>query len=167
MAAELIPVDAPPAVHAQAFLDAVAAQPKAFNMSEWLKMVGRDALSGLEPVQEVGSPPACGTTMCAAGWIVHNAGYTLRGVLEDGWRPYFSRFEAIAPNGRADDVGLVAAGLLGLNPGESEELFYGDDLHALAVMRRIARGDEWVEGQSIHEFAGVPSCEYCLEAGAQ
>lgn len=165
MAAEFIPADAPPAVHAQGVLDAVAANPEAFDMLDWFRGPRiLDAIhAGIAPELRPDEELSCGTTLCAAGWVCHNAGYKIRGNLGDRGmgRPYVTNYKVTpqaAPDAAPRDIQAVAEQLLGLTEDQSNQLFFTDDDHALAALRRIAAGDQWPPLDDIHDFADVYTC---------
>lgn len=64
------PFPATPAEVASAILEAIAAQPEAFTMEHWAMLLGVHSLVPDEA-------PACGSTLCAAGWAAHVTGWTL------------------------------------------------------------------------------------------
>ncbi|WP_329214869.1 hypothetical protein OG352_05390 [Streptomyces sp. NBC_01485] len=65
-----------PAEIAAAVLDRIEANQAAFNMYYWAHL---PESRQLDPDAE----PACGTTLCAAGWVAHLTGWTLVHLPED------------------------------------------------------------------------------------
>lgn len=68
--AEVTPKPATPATVASAVLDAIEAQPDAFDMEQWARLP--EALR-LAPEEA----PPYGSQLCAAGWTAHVTGWTL------------------------------------------------------------------------------------------
>ncbi|MFI5973557.1 hypothetical protein [Streptomyces sp. NPDC051452] len=131
---------ATPAAVASAVLDAIEAQPHAFDMEDWVYFP--DA-GQLPPDAE----PECGTTLCAAGWAARAAGWTIVALDDD------SRTQVLVrqPDGTDETVTVrtfaqkgeerrliaqVGAEVLGLKPGET--FFYADASTALHRLREIA-----------------------------
>lgn len=124
----MIDRDAPPAVHAQGILDSIEANPESFDMRHWMKGVMH-----LYPEEA----PSCETTLCAAGWAVHNAGYTL------SIQGKYSHGGAMAVDDKLHlhEVSVVARKLLGLKRAYSAYLFLDmGDSEAKTVLRDIAKG---------------------------
>lgn len=123
----------PPAEHAQGALDSIELEEQAFNMGRWCSNVPEEGL--LPNVR----PSSCGTTLCAAGFVAHNA----------GWR--------IIPGGDAEKDGVsrhvedVARDLLGPN---TDWIFYTNAETAKNALRMIAEG--FVPS---YETCGVPDSE--------
>lgn len=100
---------------ARRILDAIEQYPEAFDMDSWHggRPIGPD------------DAPACGTTMCVAGWAAHLEGWTLNGIDagKDGvWR-------------NADDVAAVA---LGLDDASADLLFYSTAERAREMLEEMA-----------------------------
>lgn len=131
----------PPAAHAAAALRSIEAEPQAFDMQDWIRDVGHHFV--LLPDQ---SPVSCGTTLCVAGWIAHNAGHK---VYPDG-------YNAAVGYATVRHVEEISRDLLRIDEAQGGQLFYSVDNpdRALAALRRIATGDQWPQGQRIEEFAG-------------
>lgn len=112
-----------PAEHAQGVLNSIEAEEAAFNMHAWIINTPD---GGLKPDQ---LPSVCGTTLCAAGWFAHNAGWTIR------------------PGGMATKDGVeshveeVALDLLEASDRELGWLFYCNDLTAKNALRELAAGN--------------------------
>ena len=60
-----------PAEHAKGVLDAIEREANAFKMDLWITNAPEE---GLAPDA---LPSGCGTALCAAGWVAHNAGWTI------------------------------------------------------------------------------------------
>ncbi|MFF3848016.1 hypothetical protein [Streptomyces sp. NPDC002328] len=73
---KVTPYPQTPAEVAAAVLDGIEANEAAFSMHYWVRTPVR---SPFTPDDE----PACGTTMCAAGWVAHVTGWTLVDLPED------------------------------------------------------------------------------------
>lgn len=125
-----VPVDATPAEHARAALASIEADPAGFDMGCWFYAQGDDVLLAATEVE-----PHCGTTMCAAGWIAHNAGFDL--MEADG--------DVIADQEGygAVEVGTLGAQLLGLTTWQANDLFTTSNGRAIGVLRRYANGETW------------------------
>lgn len=52
-------------------VQAIEAQPKHFNMCDWVTLYGDSHPEAFLKV--VKTPPTCGTAFCLAGWVVHEA----------------------------------------------------------------------------------------------
>ncbi|MFD7793595.1 hypothetical protein [Streptomyces sp. NPDC059759] len=107
-----------PAQVAGAVLDAIEGNPAAFNMGAWFWP--RGARQTLLPEQT----PACGTTMCIAGWTAHLTGWTL---LSDGLSG--------SRDGVTDEIADIAAEALGLT---MHNIFYDSADEAIECLREIA-----------------------------
>lgn len=133
----MIDRDAPPAVHAQGVLDAIGADPEAFDMGFWLW--GTEHLAA-------DAEPSCGTTLCVAGWAAHNAGYDLsrrRDVQVGGIAISPQEPIAVASPQEAGYISEIARRLLGLDDESADILFAecgADD--AMEILRRIAAGED-------------------------
>lgn len=128
-----------PSAVAQAALDSIRARPAAFNMSLWFSPNGNPTgVGSLAPDEK----PACGSTLCAAGWVVHVAGWTLvrlprgestytngRGELE--WTRVLAE-----KNGVRRLVDEVANELLYIDA--HEEPWHGSADEAIEFLERIA-----------------------------
>ncbi|WND33988.1 hypothetical protein RI578_06625 [Streptomyces sp. BB1-1-1] len=104
-----------PAAVAAAVLDAIEAEPGAFDMSTWFWSSNATSL----PPQQT---PDCGTTMCAAGWAAHLTGWTLRGTVA-------------TKDGQVREIEDVARKALGL---KTDSLFYTNADDAIETLRTIA-----------------------------
>ncbi|MFF2094820.1 hypothetical protein [Streptomyces sp. NPDC058202] len=107
-----------PAQVADAVLDAIEANPAAFDMATWFWP--RGPRRTLLPEQT----PECGTTMCIAGWAAHLTGWTL---LSDGLSG--------SRDGVTEDVADIAAEALGLT---MHNIFYDSADEAIECLREIA-----------------------------
>jgi hypothetical protein len=104
-------------------LDAIEAQPAAFNMNDWHSdHVWDEETKPLSP----DSDPACGTTLCVAGWAAHLTGWTLQGIV------------ATKPNGEEDYTDDVGQEALGLDTDTAGALFYSTADVALEILRSMA-----------------------------
>ncbi|MFF8406941.1 hypothetical protein ACF06P_35600 [Streptomyces sp. NPDC015684] len=103
---------------AAAVLDAIEANPHALDMGTWFWP--RGANKTLPPEQA----PACGTTMCIAGWAAHVTGWTL---VPDGMS---GRKDGVTRG--IEDIALDALGLTFTN------LFYDAADEAIEGLRQIA-----------------------------
>ena len=113
---------ATPAEVAQAALDGIEFNRDAFAMDSWV--------TGLTPLLPDDVPSACGTTLCAAGWVAHVTGWTLLGNgvatrRENGLR----RMRATAS---------VAQDALGLKTGQT--FWYASEETAYNCLQDIAAG---------------------------
>jgi len=106
-----------PAQVAGAVLDAIEQERQAFNMNSWFWQPGGGSLAPDER-------PACGTTMCVAGWAAHVTGWTLSDL-------------SAKKNGTTRGIEAVAYDALGLDD-ETDYLFYTDSDNALTMLRAIA-----------------------------
>lgn len=138
---EVTPKPEKPADVASAVLDAIEAQPEAFNMDYWVELLPA----------EINLPPekalACGSQLCAAGWTAHLTGWTLV-PLPEGERAdvtaldnYGDEYETRAGiyaerDGERRLICDVAAKALGLKPNET--FWYVDAPTALKRLREIA-----------------------------
>jgi hypothetical protein len=161
---------------AQKVLNLIRQNRTAFDMGSWFEDGNRrDGLweERSEPfvvtLNEEGAP-ACGTTMCLAGWAAAAAGYELRsnlGIGEDD--RYFGAFKpgtdvVVRPEGFEDRDGVMVytrytnfeelgAELLDIDPEFAEMLFHTTDYKAEQVLERLASGEpfNWSE---IPEYEG-------------
>lgn len=118
-----------PAEVAGAVLDAIEAQPDAFDMSRWMDLPEYGRLAPYDP-------PECGTTMCAAGWTAHLTGWTLVQVDEDTLPDDADDSVWAEKDGRRELVCDVASEALQL---EEEDIFWFSTRQtALARLRQIA-----------------------------
>lgn len=125
-----------PAQHAQKALDSIRANPDSFNMDFWVNWNQPHTRSVyLEPDGDL-----CGTTMCVAGWVAHNAGYPLdlSGYTDD---------EVHAKD--------IAAQALELDWAQSTQLFNTNESTAIKVLERLATGIVWHTGEEIADYAQV------------
>ncbi|MDG9703800.1 hypothetical protein [Streptomyces sp. DH37] len=108
-----------PAALARAILDAIRAQPDAFDMEEW---------TNLAPGEEL-EPGAitCGTTLCAAGWAAHLTGWT---IVSTPLSVYAEKDE------RTCNIGDAACEALGLT--EDETFWWEDEETAIHRLEEIA-----------------------------
>jgi hypothetical protein len=137
---EVTPKPETPATVASAVLDAIEAQPDAFDMDNWAYLP--EALR-LAPEEA----PACGSQLCAAGWTAHLTGWTLvclpegeqtevTGTDDDG-DECVSLASVYAERGEERRLICdVAAKALGLKP--SETFWYVSAPAALKRLREIA-----------------------------
>jgi hypothetical protein len=102
-------------------LDAIEANPGAFDMDAWYRNPAR---AELLPDAE----PACGTTMCIAGWAAHLTGWTL------------GRYSRASKGGVGRFIENVAADALGFTESDSStvSLFHMPAYKALAELRAMA-----------------------------
>jgi hypothetical protein len=131
--------DKTPAQLAQLALEGIEQDQEAFRMNTWISFpeVGPQAVEYGSPewyaqtLKAADNPAECGTTLCAAGWIVHVAGYgmdTNDNVLDRegnvvGW------------------TGDFAERLLKLTHDQAWRLFYAArEEGALDMLRRLASG---------------------------
>lgn len=113
-----------PAAVARATLEAIDAERDAFYMGSWIDLPP-DRRS-LKPGER---PEECGTTLCAAGWACHAAGYVI--TADDlAYLPGSSKRETIRD---------VAARLLDLPRGTL--LFFVSEKRAYAGLKEIADGE--------------------------
>lgn len=114
-----------------------------FNMSWWVSelLVG-DVLKLDE------GHPTCGTTMCAAGWAVLAAGYTIE--KRDDNELYVSdsatgeTFEPFRGNTLSSTDWVTAgASVLGISRDEANVLFFLGEDTALEVLEMIANGGQY------------------------
>lgn len=113
-----------PAAVARATLEAIDAERDAFRMDAWINLpYGRKSLGPED------HPSTCGTTLCAAGWACHVAGYIIT-ADEMVYRPGSSKRESIRD---------VAARLLGLPP--RTPLFFVREERAYNELTVIANGE--------------------------
>ncbi|MFF1566959.1 hypothetical protein ACFVY1_26135 [Streptomyces sp. NPDC058293] len=136
--AEVTPKRKTPAELASAVLDAIEAQPDAFNMNDWARLPGYGSL----PPEKA---PECGSQLCAAAWTAHFDGWTLVSldqteawvtVVEDGEECVM---HATVYAERGDErrlIGEVAAEALGVKPSEAP--WYDEAPTALKWLREIA-----------------------------
>lgn len=109
---------------AQQILDEITARPEAFDMENW----HYDGVAGNDGEPNPLFPdvaPACGTTLCVAGWAAHLTGWTVRGGT------------AV----RGDEVSFVdavAEAALELEEYESNYLFYASPGRAVERLRELA-----------------------------
>jgi hypothetical protein len=130
---------ATPAEVAAAALDEIENHPTAFNMNEWVRLPWTPRLA---PDQ----PPACGTTLCAAGWAAHVTGWAIvdlpEGETEDiptscGGNQYVDAAGVYAEkNGEKRLIWDVAREALGLE--EHQTFWYAGPDEALQRLREIA-----------------------------
>ncbi|MFD0067421.1 hypothetical protein [Streptomyces sp. NPDC056690] len=127
-----------PAKVASAVLDAIEAQPDAFNMNRWAQLPEGLPLAPTEA-------PTCGSQLCAAGWAAHLTGWTLVSGQEEAWvtgvNDYGDEYETLANvyaerGGERRMICDVAAKALGLEP--NEKLWYTDAPTALKWLGEIA-----------------------------
>ena len=132
---------------AVAVLEGIQTYPTAFDMDTW---VGLRDIGQFEPEDA----PACGTTMCAAGWAAHVTGWTLVDDLyendeldepvlitySDGVTSFQYQRVYATKDGINRPINEVAREALGLTP---EETFWYDDARtALIRLRQIAERDQ-------------------------
>lgn len=113
---------------AAAVLDAITAQPEAFDMGGWVS---------LWPGQELApDAPICGTTMCVAGWAAHLTGWKLvhsrDGVDVGGEDPAHVYAEKGDERRYIESVAQTALGLHG------DGIFFGRADEALYELERLA-----------------------------
>lgn len=128
---------APPKEHAQGVLDSIAQNPDSFDMGNWLNC------SSLKSTDSVN----CGTTMCAAGWLAHNAGYDMARNTHGG--RYLGFRQGIGFGKRLPEIG---ADLLALTEEQADDLFYSSKAYAIAVLRLIANGYAPEGSESLNAF---------------
>ncbi|WP_416976682.1 hypothetical protein [Streptomyces sp. T028] len=132
-----------PAAVAAAVLDQVEAHPEAFYMGAWVELG-----AGNYPALLASVAPACGTTLCAAGWAAHLTGWHIVVlpdddpvediiVVEDDGTESVTRGSVFAEkDGERRLIGQVAANVLGLT--RTQTFWYGDPETALSRLRQIA-----------------------------
>lgn len=128
-----------PAEVARAVLDGIATSHKAFDMTYWYAPGGLyNGVGHLAP----GETPACGTTLCAAGWAAHVTGWTLVHTEEDvplddvdggGRNCVYAEKDGVRRY-----IDLVAAEALGLRCNET--FWYSTKDEALIRLHGIADG---------------------------
>lgn len=129
-----------PAEVAAAVLDNIKQYPSAFDMNEWANLADSPRL----PADQA---PECGTTLCAAGWVVHVTGWTVvdlpPGQAEDVLTTDHKGREFLEPvtvyaekHGEKRLIWDVAREALGLN--EEQTFWYASDETALARLAEIA-----------------------------
>ncbi|MGC9540195.1 hypothetical protein [Streptomyces sp. UG1] len=137
---KVTPYPETPAAVAAAALDAIEARPDAFNMLNWAWLPGVTSLAPDET-------PACGTTLCAAGWAAHVTGWTIVHLQHEHYVDITVREGDGTESSTLGDlfaqkgdkrrlIGQVAEEALGLKPGET--FWYHDAPTALARLREIA-----------------------------
>ncbi|AZP14711.1 hypothetical protein EJC51_47475 [Streptomyces aquilus] len=136
---EYAPIPTTPAAVASAVLAAIEARPDAFAMNHWAHLPHTTRLA---PTQA----PACGPTLCAAGWAAHVTGWTLVSLPDDEQAEiigdgdgdtYTTRTSIYAERGEERRlIRDVAAEALGLTP--SETFWYDTPPTALHLLREIA-----------------------------
>lgn len=129
-----------PAAIAQAALEGIYAHEAAFNMNDWYLPNRWDpgVTGGLAAHQE----PPCGTTMCAAGWVAHVAGWHL--VFSMRKLPAYVKEDTTIlavvfaeKDGRRLVVSAAAEEALGIS-GTSSAPWYGSKDDALDFLEHIA-----------------------------
>lgn len=118
-----------PAEIAGVVLDEIEAKPESFNMQYWVALRSDGRLAPDEA-------PACGTSMCVAGWVAHVTGWTLVFDLDDdpGWDD--EDVMRAEKDGRREEICEVARLALGLE--EFETFWYSPETEALRRLREIA-----------------------------
>ncbi|MCQ9178561.1 hypothetical protein KMT30_05855 [Streptomyces sp. IBSBF 2953] len=129
-----------PAAVAAAILDKIEQYPEMLDMDTWVNFE-----SDAETLP-AGTAPACGTSLCAAGWAAHVTGWTLR---YDSSRPRkatrgedgddrLTASEIYAQKGdERRMIADVAADALGLTPGKTT-FWYDEADVAMSRLREIA-----------------------------
>lgn len=118
-----------PAEVAGAVLDAIEANPGAFDMSRWVDLPQYGRFTPDEA-------PNCYTTMCAAGWAAHLTGWTLVQVDEEDLPEDADDSVWAEKDGQRELVCEVARVALGL---ENEETFWFSPREtAIERLREIA-----------------------------
>lgn len=131
---------ATPAEVAAAILDKIEQYPETFDMDTWVNFGPDDGGALL-----AATAPACGTTLCAAGWAAHVTGWTLKYdftrpevTVRDEHGEHPVRIQLFAQKGdERRIIEDVAADALGLKPGQSTFWFTDRDT-ALHRLREIA-----------------------------
>ncbi|MFF2165412.1 hypothetical protein ACFVWP_32600 [Streptomyces sp. NPDC058175] len=127
-----------PAKVASAVLDAIEAQPDAFNMNRWAQLPEGLPLAPTEA-------PMCGSQLCAGGWTAHLTGWTVVSGEEEveviGVDEHGDEYETLTNvyaerGGERRMIDDVAAKALGLEP--DDRLWYTDAPTALERLREIA-----------------------------
>lgn len=113
---------ASPAEIAWVALENIEADQSAFDMSSWCWTLGG---TNLPPET---APSACGTTLCAAGWIAHSLGWT---ILAGG--------DAIRGN-EVSHVSDVAESALKLTVHEANAIWFSSEGRAMDQLHRVADG---------------------------
>lgn len=129
-----------PAEVAAVILDKIEQYPKSFDMDSWFQCGPNDE-TALPP----GAIPACGTTLCAAGWAAHVTGWTLKFdplrpevTARDEHGEYLTTSEVYAEKGSERRmIPTVAADALGLTPDRTT-FWYAEPDVALERLRAIA-----------------------------
>lgn len=125
-----------PAAHAQAALDGINADPASFNMGSWLghRDDGRSPLYRHFALKPDANPASCNSTLCAAGWVAHNAGYFL---LRSRTGDTYARTQ-LSPLPLS--ISGIAGNLLGLEDEQAFDLFHATAPEAKYALGLIARG---------------------------
>jgi hypothetical protein len=127
----LVPGEATPAEIARTVLDNIAADPGGFSMDYWISSKSDDPYFRTLPVHPGDIPSACGTTLCAAGWIVHSLGYVINCFGE--------AFHPDDPDNRRY-VEQIAHEALELTKEEGQLIWFNGREQALALLELIAAG---------------------------
>jgi hypothetical protein len=116
-----------PAEVAQATLDAIDADNRAFNMDVWV-LFGPDRSHGMLVPED--RPSQCGTTLCLAGFVAHATGWTIES------------FRRVTKGGVVRDMQSVATSELGIDYNTARHLFYTSEEEAYEGLKVIADGGQ-------------------------
>ncbi len=127
----------------QEILNAIQLNPYNFDMSSWFN-ANYNWTNGTvnAPALMPDADPECGTTLCIAGWAVHQAGYVMYadGIsckIPDAWE--------------IKNIELVARDYLGLEGAEADWLFTRGNSTAIEYLTLLAKGGQIV-GSHIRGF---------------
>lgn len=113
---------APPAEVAKVALENIKADQDGFDMSSWCWAPGGHS------VRPEVTPSACGTSLCAAGWIAHSLGWK---ILSGG---------SAIRGGEQSHVSDVAEEALKISHEEANAIWFTSERRAVDQLQRIADG---------------------------